>query len=187
MLVYQSVYVHKSKSFRQGLTFMPSGSDSRQGAIFGSGTTVDCGNGTFHEMEKGVSENHVKSEWLRYIHEGHRNCEKHQPKTSKGWCFSWETVRFQWFQHQFFMFFQLMLEVSFPCCLGLGQELSNLLPFFSHEMSGLNVWRKNDPHIRDPYGFWNNPHIPSVKLTASLPLKIGRNPIGKDRIPTIHF
>ena len=35
---------------------------------------------------------------------------------------------------------------------------------------------------------WNPPkNLPSLKLTASLPLKIGRNPIGKDRIPTIHL
>ena len=30
-------------------------------------------------------------------------------------------------------------------------------------------------------------NIPSLKLTASLPLKIGRNPKGKDRLPTINF
>ena len=29
--------------------------------------------------------------------------------------------------------------------------------------------------------------VHSLKLTAILPLKIGRNPIGNDRIPTIHF
>ena len=29
--------------------------------------------------------------------------------------------------------------------------------------------------------------VPSLKLTASLPLKIGRNPIGKDRLPAIDF
>ena len=31
------------------------------------------------------------------------------------------------------------------------------------------------------------PKIPSLKLTARLHLKIGRNPIGNDCIPTIHF
>ena len=29
--------------------------------------------------------------------------------------------------------------------------------------------------------------IPSLKLTVCTPLKIGRNPIGQDRIPIIHF
>ena len=29
--------------------------------------------------------------------------------------------------------------------------------------------------------------LPSLKLTASLPMKIEVFPIGKDRIPTIHF
>ena len=74
MLVYQSVYVHKSKSFWQGLTFMPSGSDSRQGAIFGSGTTVDCGNGTFSRDGKRRLGKSCEIRMNFDIHEGHRNC-----------------------------------------------------------------------------------------------------------------
>ncbi len=62
-----------------------------------------------------------------------------------------------------------------------------LVPSINHRLNGCleNNKRKNT-HIQNRrFVFWyeKNTH----PETNGLPVKIGRNPIGKDRIPTIHF